>query len=1082
MVFKPYIYSLKVVYRLRESINLRDIVEDKFPITIVKFKDGKMYNTETGKVLVDLTKKALKPKPIGHNTVPEGLISKSYAYTSNLMYYSEGYRKGIFVPYGTTCSLCGEIGPSVHKHRCESPRESSLIINSDGIKYIDKNKLAKLKNKTIIYYTDVFTNMKPKKFVANSLNLEYSYNMTLKDSEYNKSSLLSNSYPSFSSMTSESDYNTKSKSSSHSSSSQSSQSRSRSRSYDSANSSSLGIDSKREYGPEAKGIMVRITATKNELHVGINGQPWNIDTNYYKDVENQLKEYLYPDPEVYLAQMALHTSGNRYNFDKLFEDLLDSKYNLITKRPKKRPAEINGLYSDDPIDEDKYPLGQYTQKLFIEYDNVYYSVYKNIGDGFNTYDIYIYNKIIDFFEKLPYHYILKYYSTSGYQIQFNLDKDTELYYTPRLKEKLNKLVQNLSECIDHYAELFSQVPIKNKKEIVDAEKLFDGTVLGRIPPKMRKIRKKEGLADGVRGLEVNLFDPDKKQFGKEIYIVEAIDPDDELRVMVKDKDGGVSSELIAFLRPNELPTITCCRDNGGMIFRPEPYSFMHGQCPEGIINMIVPYGEQSSYDARFYPCCKNVNVKDTKDFIMYGFNDFEREAYLIPDTVRTDSNYNKLIDSFTGTLDPYYLSMTKGYLVVKNNGFTAKKDRHGNRMKYVLAKFIGHVSKAVNKDGPQIYAVSVNGVSHNITGLDLHPVYREYRNFRGLVGIFPNELDQRSVLLSFLEEENPEYKIFFDLDFVTDVKDMHKRNVYLNRLNLKNLTKGSYSVEVVPKSSIYAEIKYIGHKDIQSWAIVDVYGRGFVLKNIGKVDIFGDKNKVFRGYLNYKYKNISKNYFLTDKERQELKVEYYIIGNNDYRTLNKKDVLEMLPENVVLRELSYSPRMIAKYLKQVHNDPYSDYFLLSNCDILIYNSQVSYQVTTFGPKNVVLRIKDIEKISTGTQFLMAFKDGTEVTSDYHYGDNDGTVPYTRFKKGDYVGLRINCINGNLKKYSYIGMYHSSESEYDKNPDIKIYVENLLYQIDRKMFAEESWYYSELVNGTPDITLEDDPGRHCMKMV
>ncbi len=1028
MVFKPDACSLTVIYKCKKDIDFKNIIENRFPIKNIVFKDKKLYNTINDKVIIDASI-PLKEKENKYTNIPEGLIFKSYALSSTLMYYSY---TGHIIPSGTTCTMCGVVGPNLHNNTCMSPLKSSLIINEEGLNYLDKNILKKF-NTAEIAYNSIFPS-KEKNFNQSIILLKYSHDVE-EDIDIDE-------------------YTSK---------------------QSSISGSEIKIKQKRTI------TTVRIIDQGHELKVLILSQPW-MKTEFYKEIEKQLIGYVYENPDIYITSIYYSHTNPLYNFDILFNEIQgNNRYNIIISRPSNIRPILNGPYENDPIDINYEANSNFDMdihvdigtKILIRYKNLYYNILKNTDNAINIlYIIYIYDQN---FNKLDYYYNIIYFKTNNYQVQFH--PTIRYRYNQKNIKMLNDSIKDLSDAIEYHAINLGIKPISSFI-YTSPEESFNGTVLGRIPPKMQKIRKKNGLATGVKNLEINIFNVHRKKFDSKIWILKDIDPDNELNVLVSDPDDTNNSNLLIsvpvhFVRSNKLNIQTLCRDTGSNTCRPVPFSFMHGSCPEGIINMIMPDGMQSSYDARFYPCCQNISPQYLKDFVMYGFSKQERDEYLIPDTIRTEKNYDTLIDPYTGTLDPYIIKLSGSNLVIKNR-YTKKDKYTGKKQKYVLAKFIRNESKSENKDGPKNYIVEVEGTKYIINGLDLHPMYREYRNFRGLVNMYPNIEDQRSILLSYLENIEPMYKIFFTYinigshsGIVVSVNDMYKRHNYLNRFNLVNLCNNQYIIDIIPKNSVYAEIRYIHSEN--GWYIIDIYGKGYILPSVKIID----KNKIIRGYLNYNYKDVY-TCLLTKQDRDSMGKPVFYTMND---TRNITNLLNTLPFSI--KEMNIIPKKIAKYLENAYNNINSNYFNLENCDIILYNEHVSYQLREWVPKEVVLKVIEIKKIDNQYKFLIGYKNDTVIIDELRNSFNDNDIPYHKFQKGDYVRLKINCIKGHLKKFTYVNMYLSSEKEYTKDPDIEIYVTNLLYQIDRSMFSNTKWKYSTEINGFFDKILEDNIARYNM---
>jgi hypothetical protein len=531
--------------------------------------------------------------------------------------------------------------------------------------------------------------------------------------------------------------------------------------------------------------------------------------------------------------------------------------------------------------------------------------------------------------------------------------------------------------LEHYAD---RITINDE---ISTEKLYDvmeGTILGKLPSTMPKIIKDDGklLASGVKGKNVNIYDKDRKIFTNDLWILHDVDKTNSSNVLVTKKENGgggggggedekrVYSVPYAYVRLSPFPPQTVCRRASGKDCRPEPYSFKQGSCPEGIIQMVSPYGEQSAYDARFYPCCENYSHDYIIDWLLDGFTKNERKLYLIPDEVRTDSNIDKVIDNFTGSLDP--ILMNTDDILIKNKGITKKEH------KYIFAKYVKLDKKLENKEAPKQYIVKSNGREISVNGTDLHPMYREVRNFRGLNTEMPDILDQKLFLKEFIEQEYPEHKTFLKVGYnvVFNTEDMYNRYTILNRKNLTNLCSEQYFVDIIPRSSVYAEIKVFEG----NCYMIDIYGRGYIIKKLPAASF---KDIIIRGYLNYQYS-------IPSQKIEHKDIVYHpqlmsVATKNSYfytSSLELHKYSSIFDElGLKIRQLAQSPNKIAKYIK-------SEYYNLVNSDVVIYNSRISYHLQRIPIRKVALKVLDIDN---EYMLLLGFKDGTYFIKDYRKSDD-----------------------------------------------------------------------------------------------
>ncbi len=1011
--------GLKLIYRCKtDNVSLKTIVQNNFKIKNVSFSNGQLLN-EYNQVLCDANPYFIEIHN-KHSKPPEGLCNKEYATSKYIMNYS--YPSTV-IPRGTNCSICNVKGPALHSVTCSDPNKRALLINREGVDYLVK-ETKNTENQILTILINGGVDITRKEF--EEYNIPYHsiqlFGYKIKDyliSEFNSSSILLS-------------YNFET---------------GKTKSSDVSNLS----DKKIKVG-NVEPFSVRITTHANrELHVTILAQPWHLK-NFHKIITRELSEYIYGEPEIYITSASL-TTLLEYDFDQLFIKLKYLNTGIVNiKRPKNVASAEDGPYEDDPSEHNK---------ILIEHHDVYYNILCKQGFSHNIYHIYLYKKKVLYnsdqilFDKMPYKYQLTYFSQKGscnVSVTFG---NIPFRYIPKNIELLN---YNTNELFVLFQQYSGGVTVNKKDTNNDLYTSMESCVLGRIPPKMNKLTKNDGreMASGTIGKKVNMYNPDKKRFTDDVWILKGNDKSNNFNVILE-KDDNVISVPTPYVRFAKLTKDTLCRaePDSGAECRPKPYSFKNGACPEGIVSMIMPQGVQSSYDARFYPCCRLLDTAFMVDWLMRGFTKSERTMYLIPDRVRTEDNIDTVIDNFTGSLDGALMKGSE--IIIKNKGYNgiSKHDQ-----KYVIATYIKKGPKTENIDDPAQYIVEVGNIPVIINGVDdLHPIYKEVRNFRGLNVEIPDATDQKEFLNLFIEEEWVWYKNFRAHDAVVNIDDMYSRYSLLTRNNLLNLCTPTeqYYISVLPKGSVYAEIKRINDKCY----LVDIYGRGYYIKDLEAYD------GSIRGFINYQYS-------LNDMKHQDIiyrpdlmskakrQVYFYTISK-DWKMY--KSIIELSLGFVVV-EIPAVYEKIAKYIKMQYSE-------LSWYDVIIYNNKMMYHLQKIPIREVALKVLDIKDAN----LLLGFKNGTSIMQEYRFGDYE----YGTINVGDYIKCKINCVNGSLKTQSYINIEKIDEKQYNLDIDNERYVKSLLYQIDWSMF-ENKWNFSKEIFGIPDIIMEDSDNKYNMNYI
>jgi hypothetical protein len=403
---------------------------------------------------------------------------------------------------------------------------------------------------------------------------------------------------------------------------------------------------------------------------------------------------------------------------------------------------------------------------------------------------------------------------------------------------------------------------------------------------------------------------------------------------------------------------------------------------------------------------------------------------------------NSLIDDFTGTLNSELLSKDH----YQDNTIIIKRpdDYHTRSSKddeYIVVKFKGFISKDMNNiDGPKRYEVQMpDGTPRIITGLNLHPMYREVRNFKGL----KNMLDDKDINIltrSYMELVGQIPRIFFNrLDMVIDPNlTIRKRYRSLNRSNLLDLCKDlQYRTDVIPRYSTYAEIMNIDNM----WYIIDNLGRGYAL-----VELIGSnlpKNTIVRGYLNYMYidsvsgKNISSSmlyvYNLDAVKTAERRSVFYQIDR--YLSHETRNLLKNV---LLIKDLNTQLIPIAKSIQNIYRTSGRN---IINYDIVVSSNDMSYHLYKTSIRKVILKVlnvvSDSKKKDSGYKYKLGYSDGTSLfdTESYvYYDDSVKSVFY--FKVGSYVECKINCINGDVKPYTFINLKQATSQQYEDQVDLK----------------------------------------------
>jgi hypothetical protein len=270
--------------------------------------------------------------------------------------------------------------------------------------------------------------------------------------------------------------------------------------------------------------------------------------------------------------------------------------------------------------------------------------------------------------------------------------------------------------------------------------------------------------------------------------------------------------------------------------RPYPYSF-YGKCNNS--NQYVDrVGVRSRNDNRFYPFCKTVTnkaqaMKEIEFFIMNGLTAEQKKDGDIPEvelyTEGHEQGKTQPFDKYVGTFKPGTTDI--------GNRITYKSDKGTWKEGIIIDKSRTRLGNDHNVIKYEIK--NDNGHVETIDGSSIHPKYKEFRNFPGLIKIFPVEADRKNFLIECAKKLNlvrndislglssPEQTQEI-LSAIKKIKNVPITKNTLHKTSIIELSKEAHRAVLVPTNSESAllHINKQGHCHI----IIDnkVYEAGIV--------------------------------------------------------------------------------------------------------------------------------------------------------------------------------------------------------------------------------------------------------------
>ncbi len=286
---------------------------------------------------------------------------------------------------------------------------------------------------------------------------------------------------------------------------------------------------------------------------------------------------------------------------------------------------------------------------------------------------------------------------------------------------------------------------------------------------------------------VFLYDIKNQEWSQESYKIGSFIDKDTITIIDKNgKEIKVNTNMIALDKGNVRGNQVCREIHNGCNQHPVPYSF-HGFCPE-YYQIIDPVGAQSYEDNHFYPCCKEKSASKASSFavsfLMNGISEQDRESGLIP----KDMNE---FDIMSGLFKQHSFD---GRFLVKRGS------------EYINVKLLEILSKAIKK-----YRVKDDfGIVFDVGFADIHPMYRESRNFIGLNKLF----NDKKAITNYLNDvfvEHGYIKKFLSLkeaernEYNTLRNEIVKVPLLIDS-NIDNNVLFESDIFIVPKNSIYCKI------------------------------------------------------------------------------------------------------------------------------------------------------------------------------------------------------------------------------------------------------------------------------------
>lgn len=765
--------------------------------------------------------------------IPKGFTKVAFASSSIQMEYNN---PPPFIPIGTYCKICKNVGPNTHSYNCKSPIKSAIYLTYYGLlrffeEVYDNEKDIELKNvlykfslllkkynltkrsindnestsnkSDITFTTKISTPYKKEYIWDNDLGItileefkridEYNYNILMRSYINDKSKKIINKiidrYEDIPTNISLSNI------------------------FEIPKKDSKGFFTGPvllTYTTESdKSVTIRILADGT---ISIISNP--IDDQYlYEKILNKINEtsqkikLISKDVRTLFSSVLILDNNSKFiNIKKLFEYLwpLDINQNHIIKFPKEQLVTNQGTFNIIRSIEDTNIAFRYSIDI-DRYEKRMYITFININQ---------------FNQSGPYKIVMQLYSQGHAQFTFcyttNLDKTDltgEIVVNDSFEVKLeniNNAILKVQKLLIEHLLYLEKLDIKNNVNIENQilinndvkfiSKNMYPTILGILPYAKRK---KFKIGD-----KMHIFDHHNMIWNKTpATIINIVEYDEEIiyHLQYKHKVIRRTHTSIRRIDPNN-DQVCRIKDNNGIPNCPKPYSF-YGECEGGYLQYISPLGVNSRSDNRFYPCCEDITKDSEKwliNFILNGFTDEEIYKYNIyPD----NNNYDK----YTGTLDHQCVEI--GSIIhAKINGqyeevkIINKHKTHGYGTDNNKVIYDVQIYNEDDNDKNIISNKKFNKLSQDIqiTGLNFHWKYIEQRYFIGLsklpkdqqFNILLNVAKQINILYDYNTYQNHLQYNIINHDDILDEYDIYELHEY----NILDILKHNFNVIKINKN------------------------------------------------------------------------------------------------------------------------------------------------------------------------------------------------------------------------------------------------------------------------------------------
>lgn len=258
--------------------------------------------------------------------------------------------------------------------------------------------------------------------------------------------------------------------------------------------------------------------------------------------------------------------------------------------------------------------------------------------------------------------------------------------------------------------------------------------------------------------------------------------DQTYTIEFKKKDEKIIKKLDhSMIRNMEENNDQVCRlKENGVLKQPIPYSFLQGQCPGGLNQIIKPIGAVSRTDNRQYPFCSEIKKGDEEwlvDFLINGLTKEER----VQGFIKKGSS-----DNFCGVFIPGTAAIGSNVIANigswKNVQILEKYKTHGLGNDKIVVKY-----KVVTLDDKR--------EEFEITGEDFHKSHVENRNYEGLP-----KGREKEILISAAKKLHL-IKTIFSLENEKPLKNKVKTDLTLfSSKDIDHVRKNKYFCCVIPET------------------------------------------------------------------------------------------------------------------------------------------------------------------------------------------------------------------------------------------------------------------------------------------